>query len=245
MGFIHQAGLRTLASSSRTGFASRSILTQCIHQSQQQSRTALRTNWRQSVRNMATEQPKGNSNNAQRPLGSALAQHTEKKQWKDLTTPEKVVTATKATTNYTVIAAGVVLVGAIGYAIISELFGSNSDTHIFGESLEKVRNNEKLQSIIGTPMKGHGEPSSSKRRRNRRIQSQVVLDGDGKEHLLMRFYVEGPDNEGTAHLEMVKNQRNNWEYKYLFVDIPGGVRPAQRVFVEYNKNAGQPAIEDK
>lgn len=51
--------------------------------------------------------------------------------------------------------------------------------------------------------------------------SQIVLDAEGKEHLLMRFYVEGPDNEGTAHLEMIKDQRGKWEYKYLFVDIPG------------------------
>lgn len=43
----------------------------------------------------------------------------------------------------------------------------------------------------------------------------------------MRFFVEGPDNEGTAHLEMVKDARNKWEYKYLFVDIPG---KATRVF---------------
>ncbi|KAG0295610.1 hypothetical protein BGZ96_011320, partial [Linnemannia gamsii] len=42
--------------------------------------------------------------------GGALAQHTEKKQWKDLSTSEKVATATKTTTNYTVIGAGVVLV---------------------------------------------------------------------------------------------------------------------------------------
>ncbi|GJJ68631.1 mitochondrial import inner membrane translocase subunit TIM21 [Entomortierella parvispora] len=191
---------------------------------------------------MATEQPKHTGQ--QRPLG-ALAQRTEQKTWKEMTTPEKVVTATKTTTNYTVIAAGVVLVSAIGYAIISELFGSNSDTHIFGDALERVRNNEKLKDIIGSPMMGHGEASSSKRRRNRRIHSQVILDGEGKEHLLMRFYVEGPDNEGTAHLEMVKDQNNKWEYKYLFVDIPGGVRAAERVFVEYNKYAGQPVIEDK
>ncbi|KAG0369056.1 mitochondrial import inner membrane translocase subunit tim21 [Gamsiella multidivaricata] len=196
---------------------------------------------------MATEQSKGSNYGSQKPFNAAgaLTHHAEKKQWKDLSTPEKVVTATKATTNYTVIAVGVVLVGAIGYAIVSELFGPNSDTHVFGDALEKVRNNERLQDVIGSPMKGHGEPSSSKRRRNRRIQSQVVLDAEGKEHLLMRFYVEGPDNEGTAHLEMVKDQRSNWEYKYLFVDIPGGVRAAERVFVEYNKNAGVPAIEHK
>lgn len=193
---------------------------------------------------MATEQPRGNSS-SQRSANAALAHHTEQKQWKDLTTQEKVVTATKTTTNYAVIGAGVVLVGAIGYAIISELFGNNSDTHIFGDALEKVRNNEKLTDVLGSPVKGFGEPSSSKRRRNRRIHSQVVLDAEGKEHLLMRFFVEGPDNEGTAHLEMIKDQRGNWEYKYLFVDVPGGVRPAQRIFVEYNKHAGQPAVDDK
>ncbi|KAF9917322.1 mitochondrial import inner membrane translocase subunit tim21 [Lobosporangium transversale] len=227
-------------------FTSRSTFSSCFQQLQFQTRTTAGTTWRQTVRSMATEQPKSN-NGSQKPFANtgALAHHTDKKQWKDLTTPEKVVTATKATTNYTVVAVGVLLVGAIGYAIVTELFGANSDTHIFGDALEKVRKNEKLQEIIGSPMKGHGEPSSSKRRRNRRIHSQVVLDVEGKEHLLMRFYVEGPDNEGTAHLEMVKDRHNNWEYKYLFVDIPGGVRPAQRIFVEYNKNAGQPAIEDK
>lgn len=59
-------------------------------------------------------------------------------------------------------------------------------------------------------------------------RSQVVLDADGKEHLIMRFFVEGPNNEGTAHLEMVKDQRGSWEYKYLFVDIPGTSNGRQR-----------------
>lgn len=44
----------------------------------------------------------------------------------------------------------------------------------------------------------------------------------------MRFYVEGPDNEGVAHLEMVKDQRNKWEYKYLFVDIPGKQKSVEK-----------------
>ncbi|KAF9414591.1 hypothetical protein BGZ94_000336 [Podila epigama] len=227
-----------------SSLTARTLLSQCAKarfRSVASSRTTLPQRPWQGVRTMATEQPQGQR---QRPLG-ALAHTTEKKQWKDLSTPEKVVHATKTTTNYTVVAAGAVLIGVIGYAIVSELFGSNSDTHIFGDALERVRSNEKLQEIIGTPMKGYGEPSSSKRRRNRRIQSQVVLDAEGKEHLLMRFFVEGPDNEGTAHLEMVKDARNKWEYKYLFVDIPGGVRRAERVFVEYNKNAGQPLLEEK
>ncbi|KAF9197832.1 mitochondrial import inner membrane translocase subunit tim21 [Haplosporangium sp. Z 27] len=248
MGLIQQTSLRAWSATSRA-FTSRNILTQCNIQQQLplQSRILFRNNnWKQSVRNMSTEQQAHNSRGSQRPLGgAALAQHTEKKQWKDLTTSEKVATATRTTTNYTVVGAGVVLISILGYAIVGELFGPNSDTHIFGDALERVRKNENLVEILGTPIKGHGEPSTNKRRRNRRIHSQVVLDTEGKEHLLMRFYVEGPDNEGTAHLEMVKDQRNNWEYKYLIVDIPGGVRAAERIFVEYNKDAGKPAIEDK
>ncbi|KAF9166570.1 mitochondrial import inner membrane translocase subunit tim21 [Actinomortierella ambigua] len=203
------------------------------------SRWTLTPCTRQSIRRMATDQNKPpQHNNASRTTGGAIAHTREQVQWKDLTTPQKVVAATKTTTNFAVIGAGLVLVGAIGYAIVSELFGPSSDTAIFGDALDR------LQELIGTPMKGHGDPSSSKRRRNRRISSQIVLDGEGKEHLLMRFFVEGPDNEGTAHLEMIKDSRGKWEYKYLFVDIPGGVRPAQRIFVEYNKFAGQPAVED-
>ncbi|KAK5828419.1 TIM21-domain-containing protein [Linnemannia elongata] len=226
----------------------RACLTSYVNRSLPQSRIANVLRTQQHTKPSSLSARRGlATDHSKKPFasGGALAQHTEKKQWKDLSTSEKVATATKTTTNYTVIGAGVVLVSIIGYAIVSELFGSNSDTHVFGDALERVRNHEKLKDIIGSPMMGHGEPSNSKRRRNRRIHSQVVLDAEGKEHLLMRFYVEGPDNEGIAHLEMVKDQRNKWEYKYLFVDIPGGVRPAQRIFVEYNKFAGQPQIEDK
>ncbi|OAQ31112.1 TIM21-domain-containing protein [Linnemannia elongata AG-77] len=205
----------------------RACLTSSVNRSLPQSRIANVLRTQQHTKPSSLSARRGlATDHSKKPFasGGALAQHTEKKQWKDLSTSEK---------------------GIIGYAIVSELFGSNSDTHVFGDALEKVRNHEKLKDIIGSPMMGHGEPSNSKRRRNRRIHSQVVLDAEGKEHLLMRFYVEGPDNEGIAHLEMVKDQRNKWEYKYLFVDIPGGVRPAQRIFVEYNKFAGQPQIEDK
>ncbi|KAG0055488.1 Mitochondrial import inner membrane translocase subunit Tim21 [Linnemannia elongata] len=205
----------------------RACLTSSVNRSLPQSRIANVLRTQQHTKPSSLSARRGlATDHSKKPFasGGALAQHTEKKQWKDLSTSEK---------------------GIIGYAIVSELFGSNSDTHVFGGALERVRNHEKLKDIIGSPMMGHGEPSNSKRRRNRRIHSQVVLDAEGKEHLLMRFYVEGPDNEGIAHLEMVKDQRNKWEYKYLFVDIPGGVRPAQRIFVEYNKFAGQPQIEDK
>ncbi|KAF9580870.1 hypothetical protein BGW38_002304, partial [Lunasporangiospora selenospora] len=175
------ASLRALSRASSALKGSPAFMT-CIRpiatttsRSQVKNIAALNNSWKQPRRTFASEPPKGSSSHGQqkpfqqRPLASALAHSTERKQWKDLTPTEKVATATRTTTNYTVVAAGVVLVGAITYAIISELFGSNSDTRVFGDALEKVRSNEKLQEIIGSPMMGHGEPSSSKRRRNRRI----------------------------------------------------------------------------
>jgi import inner membrane translocase subunit TIM21 len=58
-------------------------------------------------------------------------------------------------------------------------------------------------------------------RRNRRILHQLAQDSEGREHLLMRFYVEGPDNEGTCMVNMVKDDNGKWEYRQLYVDVPG------------------------
>ena len=41
-------------------------------------------------------------------------------------------------------------------------------------------------------------------KRNRRIHHQIVNDAQGDPHLFMRFYVEGPNDEGTCMLEMIK-----------------------------------------
>lgn len=59
---------------------------------------------------------------------------------------------------------------------------------------------KQLSKILGSPIMGHGEPSHSRMRRNRRIQHQIVKDSDGKDHLFMRFYVEGPNESGTVQL---------------------------------------------
>ncbi|CAO3656630.1 unnamed protein product [Mucor fragilis] len=156
------------------------------------------------------------------------------KPWSELTTPQKVVVASKTTVNVGVILAGVGLTSAIVYYISSELFGSQSATSIFSDAVDRVRSHEELVSILGEPIKGHGEPSRSKRRRNRRITSQTAEDQDGNPHLFMRFYVEGPENQGTVMLEMIKNEKQKWEYKQLYVDVPGQGLPSKRIYLERN-----------
>lgn len=115
-----------------------------------------------------------------------------------------MVVASKTTVNVGVILAGLTLTSAIVYYIGSELFGSQSATSIFSDAVDRIRKHEELVSVLGEPIKGHGEPSRNSRRRNRRITSQVVEDQNNEPHLFMRFYVEGPENQGTVMLEMIK-----------------------------------------
>ncbi len=126
------------------------------------------------------------------------------------------------------------LTSAIVYYIGSELFGSQSSTSIFSNAVDRIRDHEELVEILGKPIKGHGEPSRNSRRRNRRITSQVAEDANGEPHLFMRFYVEGPDNQGTVMLEMIQDEKKKWQYKQLYVDVPGQGLPSKRIYLERN-----------
>ncbi|CAG8478167.1 13820_t:CDS:2, partial [Ambispora leptoticha] len=171
----------------------------------------------------------------------SIVESSKTTEWSDLTPAEKAAGAAKATINLGIVALGVGVFGTLVYLLFSELFGANSSTKIFGEALEKIRANSECQKLLGTPIKGHGEPSSHPRQRRHRVGSQIVKDTNGTEHLLMKFYVEGPENEGIAILDMIKNQQGKWAYKYLIVDVAvsaRGIRREQKIFVESNADGG-------
>lgn len=88
--------------------------------------------------------------------------------------------------------------------------------------------------LLGTPIKGHGAPSRNRMKRNRRIQYQIVDDQQGKAHFFMKFYVEGPLNEGVGMVEMIKDDKDKWTYKQLFVDVPGQGLPSRRIHLDQN-----------
>lgn len=170
------------------------------------------------------------------------------KPWSELSTPQKgiyiylseisltfsssVVVASKTTFNVGIILTGFALTSAIVYYIGSELFGSQSTTSIFSDAVDRVKANEEIVSILGEPIKAHGEPSRNSRRRNRRIASQVVEDQEHKPHLFMRFYLEGSITQGTVMLEMIKDEKDKWQYKQLYVDVPGQGLPSRRIYLE-------------
>ncbi|KAI8974423.1 TIM21-domain-containing protein [Pilobolus umbonatus] len=155
------------------------------------------------------------------------------KQWNELSTPQKVVAASKTTLNVGVILAGLALTTAIVYFTTSELFGSQSTVNLFSDAVDRLHENEEVKAFVGEPFHAHGEPSQNKRRRNRRIHSQEMEGPDGP-HLFIRFYIEGPLSEGTVMVDMIKGANDKWEYKQLFVDVPGRGLPSKRIYVIRN-----------
>ncbi|CAO3622579.1 unnamed protein product [Cunninghamella blakesleeana] len=167
---------------------------------------------------------------------SSLVSQQAVKQWKDLTPAQKVSVATKTSFNFTLVGVGLVMTVGLAYVVGSELFGSQSSTNIFSDAVDKVRQNEELIQLLGTPIKGHGAPSRNRMKRNRRIQYQIMDDQYGKPHLFMKFYVEGPQEEGVGMIEMIKDEKDKWQYKHLYVDVPAYANglPVKRVYIERN-----------
>ncbi|KAI9485142.1 TIM21-domain-containing protein [Zychaea mexicana] len=176
-----------------------------------------------------------NNNNKTAQRSSLISRQTAK-EWKELSTPQKVVAASKVTVDLGVILTGLALTSVLLYFVGSELFGSDSTTAIFSDAVDRIRVHPELSELLGAPIKGHGEPSRNRMKRNRRIHHQIVNDAQGNPHLFMRFYVEGPNGEGTAMLEMIKDDKGSWQYKQLFCDVPGQGYPSRRYFVEDNRS---------
>lgn len=77
----------------------------------------------------------------------------------------------------------------------------------------------------GSEIRAFGEPTWNKWRRNRPIASRTEIDRMGTERLYMHFNVAGPENEGTAHLHMLRRQdEKTFHYGYLVVDVIGHQR---------------------
>ncbi|KZT06345.1 uncharacterized protein LAESUDRAFT_726178 [Laetiporus sulphureus 93-53] len=128
----------------------------------------------------------------------------KEKKWSELTTAGKVARTTARTSNLAVILLGAGLSAVLIYALTSELFSKNSATVLYGQACEKIKGSSKLAQYLQAPLIFHNNPPTAlrPRHRNHLVSSQIVLDSDGKEHMLLHFYVEGrPPGTATSSAE--------------------------------------------
>ncbi|GAB6030950.1 Mitochondrial import inner membrane translocase subunit Tim21 [Chamberlinius hualienensis] len=143
---------------------------------------------------------------------------------------EKVKQTTKDVYYSGIVIAGILITGGLGYTIFRELFSSESPNGVYSKAFKLCKSHYKLVDAVGEPMSGFGETTGRGRRRH---VSHVQFEQDGVQCMRMRFYVKGSRQKGTAHLEVRKNEKGKYEFRYLFVELDNILR--ETIVIEDNR----------
>ncbi|KAG5926263.1 mitochondrial import inner membrane translocase subunit tim21 [Claviceps africana] len=159
--------------------------------------------------------------------------------WDQLSVTEKTGRATQLTFHLGVIMVGLVLTGAVGYTLWTDVFAPDSKTNQLNRAVDRIKKDPRCIEALGDSKQiiAHGEMTSNKWRRARPVASTERTDQQGNQHLVMHFHVDGPLRDGIAQLHMVKQRgQSDYEYKYLFVDVKGH----ERIYLENAASSGNP-----
>ncbi|ORY09500.1 TIM21-domain-containing protein [Clohesyomyces aquaticus] len=157
--------------------------------------------------------------------------------WSQLSVGEKAARTTQQSFNFAIVGVGVALTGAVSYLLYTEVFSPSSKTSHFNRTVTRIRASPRITSLLGPgpQISAHGEPSWSRWARNRNIASSSETDRWGTEHLHLKFYVEGPLNQGVVHVHMTrKPSQSEFEYNTLAVDVKGH----SRIYLENREDEG-------
>ncbi|KXX78822.1 Mitochondrial import inner membrane translocase subunit tim21 [Madurella mycetomatis] len=159
--------------------------------------------------------------------------------WTELSAGEKTARAAQQTFNFGMVILGVALTGGVGYFLYSEVFSPDSKTTYFNRAVDRIRKDPRCLELLGDGKRitAFGEETHNKWRRARPIASTVTKDGQGNEHMMIHFNVQGPRGTGRANMHLVKRVgQGEYQYKYFFVDVKGH----QRIYLE---NADAPRAQ--
>ncbi|KAL2131261.1 hypothetical protein VTI74DRAFT_5316 [Chaetomium olivicolor] len=151
--------------------------------------------------------------------------------WSELSAGEKTGRAAQQTFNFGMVILGLVLTGGVGYVLYSEVFSPDSKTTYFNRAVDRIRTDPRCLELLGDGKKitAYGEETYNKWRRARPIASTITKDGQGNEHLMIQFNVQGPKGAGRVAMHLIKRAgHGEYEYKYFFVDVRGH----QRIYLE-------------
>ncbi|RPB03637.1 TIM21-domain-containing protein [Choiromyces venosus 120613-1] len=160
------------------------------------------------------------------------------KKWGELSKGQKVVRTASTGANFVTIVVGVVLTGTVLTLLFTEVFAPNSIPNWFNSIHNRIKTDSRCTKLLGERIKAYGEPTSNRWARNRPIASSIRKDRHGIEHLIMHFNVEGTIDKGVVNAHLTKRPgESNYEYKYLFLDVPG--KPRVYLENESDRDSGE------
>ncbi|KAI5922603.1 import inner membrane translocase subunit tim-21 [Camillea tinctor] len=160
--------------------------------------------------------------------------------WNELSIAEKASRVTQQSVNLGLVMLGIVLTGGVGYFLYQDVFSPESKTAYFNRAVDRIKKDPGCLALLGEGKKitAHGDETMNKWRRARPISSTLKTDAQGNEHLVMHFYVEGPLNNGSVYVHLIRSAgHSDFEYKYFFVDVKGH----QRIYLENVDTKGSSA----
>ncbi|CAL8089846.1 unnamed protein product [Calicophoron daubneyi] len=140
---------------------------------------------------------------------------------------KKVKQAAKDVGYTGILICGLGLTGFILFVILRELFSSKSPNGVYKRAFNICKADPRVQDLLGSTIKAHGE--TNRRGRRRYTAHQSWLDNKGKLHMAMKFYLRGNLDSGVVHLEVFENDAKEFEYRYLIVETEGGFSRKQVV----------------
>ncbi|KAK4189744.1 mitochondrial import inner membrane translocase subunit tim21 [Podospora australis] len=164
--------------------------------------------------------------------------------WTQLSAAEKAGRAAQQTFNFGLVILGVALTGGVAYVMYTEVFSPDSKTTYFNRAVDRIKKDPRCLELLGDSKKitAYGEETHNKWRRARPIASTVTKDGNGNEHMLINFNVQGPKASGRVNIHLIKRAgQSDYEYKYFFLDARGH----QRIYLENADAAAMAAARKK
>ncbi|KAJ1794301.1 mitochondrial import inner membrane translocase subunit tim21 [Coemansia sp. RSA 2399] len=124
--------------------------------------------------------------------------------------------------NVLIIGSVMALFGYIMYTLYDNLLAENGTTRVYNDSLDLIRANPQIRSLLGTSVLGFGEPTHSQRQRHRSIAHREFVDEQGRRRLSMQYYIRDSAYAipylGVVKLDLAQNT-SAWDYNYIVVDV--------------------------
>lgn len=128
-----------------------------------------------------------------------------------------------------ILAGGATLVTT--YLLATELFSPSGETSTFNRVVNLLEKDEPSLKLLGYSdeevkhggirLKAYGGVSPDVWTRNKPVQATKFTGKDGKDHMLMRFFVESEKTIGVVNLEAIEENFIEQELVFVSIDVKG------------------------
>jgi len=131
-----------------------------------------------------------------------------------------------------VVIAGIGVLGVVLYSLWDEMFSGNSPQSMYQAAADKCMNHEKVQDMLGEPIKSFGE--ETRRGRRRHVSYMDYVDENGRKGLRVQFYLQGLRKRATAQVD-ARDDGTGGKMKTRFIIVTADDLQRSTVVVEDNR----------